>query len=93
MNKAICSLNFMYSMERFATATYKIQKGGFRNRIVVEKLTYAVDNERQHALKPFESASLNQHCQKYSLGYRLCGSIPFAETNKRFIFLVRGIRF
>ena len=50
MNKAICSLNFMYSMEKFATAIYKIQKGGFKNRAIFEKLTYAVDNERQHAL-------------------------------------------
>ena len=51
MNKAICSLNFMYSMERFATAIYRVQKGGFKNRAIFEKLTYAVDNEQQHALK------------------------------------------
>jgi demethoxyubiquinone hydroxylase (CLK1/Coq7/Cat5 family) len=51
MNKAICSLNFMYSMERFATAIYRVQKGGFKNKTIFEKLTYAVDNERQHALK------------------------------------------
>jgi demethoxyubiquinone hydroxylase (CLK1/Coq7/Cat5 family) len=50
MNKEICSLNFMYSMERFATAIYRVQKGGFKNRVIFEKLTYAVDNE-QHALK------------------------------------------
>ncbi len=51
MNKAICSLNFMYSMERFATAIYRAQKGGFKNKAIFEKLTYAVDNEQQHALK------------------------------------------
>jgi demethoxyubiquinone hydroxylase (CLK1/Coq7/Cat5 family) len=51
MNKAICSLNFMYSMERFATAIYRVQKGGFKNKAIFEKLTYAVDNEQQHALK------------------------------------------
>jgi len=50
MNKAICSLNFMYSMERFATAIYQVQKGGFKNQAIFEKLTYAVDNEQQHAL-------------------------------------------
>src|SRR4030042_3149481 len=50
MNKAICSLNFMYSMERFATAIYRVQKGGFENKAIFEKLTYAVDNEQQHAL-------------------------------------------
>ena len=50
MNKALCSLNFMYSMERFATAIYRVQKGGFKNKVIVEKLTYAVDNEKQHAL-------------------------------------------
>ena len=51
MNKAICSLNFMYNMERFATAIYRVQKGGFKNKAIFEKLTYAVDNEQQHALK------------------------------------------
>ena len=50
MNKAIYSLNFMYSMERFATAIYRVQKGGFKNKAILEKLTYAVDNEQQHAL-------------------------------------------
>lgn len=51
MNKAMCSLNFMYSMERFATAIYRVQKGGFNNKTIFEKLSYAVDNEHQHALK------------------------------------------
>ena len=51
MNKTICSLKFMYSMERFATAIYQVQKGGFKNKAIFEKLSYAVDNERQHALK------------------------------------------
>ena len=51
MNKAICSLNFMYSMERFATAIYRVQKGGFKDKTILEKLTNAVDNEQQHALK------------------------------------------
>ena len=51
MNKAICSLNFMYSMERFATAIYRVQKSSFKNQAILEKLTYAVDNEQQHALK------------------------------------------
>ncbi len=49
MNKTIWSLNFMYSMEKFATTIYRVQKGGFRNTIY-EKLLHAVDNERQHAL-------------------------------------------
>lgn len=51
MNKAICSLNFMYGMERFAKAIYRVQKGSFKNKAIFEKLTYAVDNEQQHALK------------------------------------------
>ena len=51
MKKAIFSLNFMYSMERFATAIYRVQKGGFKNKAIFEKLTYAVDNEQHHALK------------------------------------------
>ncbi len=41
----------MYSMEKLATAIYRVQKGGFKNRAIFEKLTYAVDNEQQHALK------------------------------------------
>jgi len=50
MNKEMCSLNFMYGMERFATAIYQIQKGSFKNQTVAEKLVYAVENEQQHAL-------------------------------------------
>jgi demethoxyubiquinone hydroxylase (CLK1/Coq7/Cat5 family) len=38
-------------MEKFATAIYRVQKGGFKNKAIFEKLTYAVDNEQQHALK------------------------------------------
>jgi demethoxyubiquinone hydroxylase (CLK1/Coq7/Cat5 family) len=38
-------------MERFATAIYRVQKGGFKNEAIFEKLTYAIDNEQQHALK------------------------------------------
>jgi len=38
-------------MERFATAIYRVQKGGFKNKAIFEKLTYAVDNEQQHALR------------------------------------------
>ena len=49
MNKAICSLNFVYSMERFATAIYRVQRGGFKQKVVSERMDYAVDNERQHA--------------------------------------------
>jgi hypothetical protein len=40
MNKAICSPNFMYSMERFATAIYRVQKGGPKNRAIFDKLNY-----------------------------------------------------
>jgi demethoxyubiquinone hydroxylase (CLK1/Coq7/Cat5 family) len=76
MNKAICSLNFMYSMERFATAIYKIQKGGFRNRIVVEKLTYAVDNERQHALNlRSRIIELNSTPTRFAFLFQMMGSL------------------
>ena len=50
MNKAMYALNFMYSMERFATAIYRVQKGGFNNQAIFEELSYAVDDEQQHAL-------------------------------------------
>ncbi len=76
MNKAICSLNFMYSMERFATAIYKIQKGGFRNRIVVEKLTYAVDNERQHVLNlRGRIIELNSTPTRFAFLFQMMGSL------------------
>jgi demethoxyubiquinone hydroxylase (CLK1/Coq7/Cat5 family) len=76
MNKAICSLNFMYRMERFATAIYKIQKGGFRNRIVVEKLTYAVDNERQHALNlRSRIIELNSAPTRFAFLFQMMGSL------------------
>ena len=51
MNKAICSLNFMYSMERFATSIYRFQKSVFKEAAINEKMIYAVDNESQHASK------------------------------------------
>lgn len=51
MNKAILSLNFMYSMERFATAIYRVQKGGFKEAFISQKMSFAVNNEWQHASK------------------------------------------
>jgi demethoxyubiquinone hydroxylase (CLK1/Coq7/Cat5 family) len=51
LKKAICSLNFMYSMERFATAVYRVQKSGFTNKAILEKMVYAEENERQHSQK------------------------------------------
>ena len=45
----MCALNFMCSMERFATEIYRRQRGGFRQKALAEKLAYAVENESQHA--------------------------------------------
>lgn len=42
-------MQFMYSMERFATAVYKVQKGSFHNQDILEKMAYAVENEQEHA--------------------------------------------
>ena len=76
MNKAICSLNFMYSMERFATAIYQIQKGSFNNKSVTEKLTYAVDNERQHALKlSTRITELNNTPSRLAYLFQIAGSL------------------
>ena len=36
-------------MERFATAIYRVQKGNFREKVIDEKITYAIDNEHEHA--------------------------------------------
>jgi len=49
MRKAICSLNFMYSMERFATEIYHTQRSAFSETAIAEKMTHATENERQHA--------------------------------------------
>ena len=49
MRKTICSLNFMYSMERFATEMYRTQSSAFRNTGIAEKLRHATVNEQQHA--------------------------------------------
>ncbi len=39
----------MYSMERFATAVYIVQKSSFKDQGIVEKMTFAVENEQEHA--------------------------------------------
>jgi bacterioferritin len=50
MNKAILSLNFMYAMERFATANYRIQQNGFQEDVINRRMIQAVENENQHAM-------------------------------------------
>lgn len=76
MNKAICSLNFMYCMERFATAIYRIQRGGFKEAIIAEKLTYATDNERQHALKlKNRIIELNRNPTRLAFLFQIAGSV------------------
>jgi demethoxyubiquinone hydroxylase (CLK1/Coq7/Cat5 family) len=49
MRKAICSLNFMYSMERFATEIYHTQSSAFTETDNAEKMRHATGNEQQHA--------------------------------------------
>lgn len=49
MSKSTWSLQFMYSMERFATSVYIAQKDGFHNREILEKMAFAVKNEQEHA--------------------------------------------
>ena len=49
MNKVIGSLNAMYNIERAATAIYKAQLGTFKQKEAVEKFTFAVANEQEHA--------------------------------------------
>jgi bacterioferritin (cytochrome b1) len=49
VRKTICSLNFMYSMERFATEIYLTQWRAFSEVGIAEKLKHATENERQHA--------------------------------------------
>ncbi|MEO0247959.1 MAG: ferritin-like domain-containing protein [candidate division WOR-3 bacterium] len=76
MNKVECSLNFMYSMERFATAVYRAQKGGFKNKAILEKLKYAIDNERQHATNLRDGIiELGHTPTKLSLLFSMVGSL------------------
>ena len=76
MNKAMLSLNFMYSMERFATAIYRVQKGGFKEAIISQKMNYAVDNEWQHAsnLKK-RIIELNKTPSGLSILFQMAGSV------------------
>lgn len=76
MNKAICSLNFMYSMERFATAIYRIQVGGFKENVITEKITYAIDNERQHALNLRNRIiELNNTPSRFAFLFQIMGTL------------------
>ena len=47
--KVISSLNAMYNIERAATAIYKAQLGAFKQKEAVEKFSFAVANEQEHA--------------------------------------------
>ena len=49
MSRVISSLNAMYNIERAATTIYKAQLGAFKQKEAVEKLTFAVENEQEHA--------------------------------------------
>jgi bacterioferritin (cytochrome b1) len=49
VRKAICSLNFMYSIERLAKEIYPTQFSAFSNTGIAEKLKHATVNEQQHA--------------------------------------------
>ena len=49
MRKAICSLNFMYSMERFATEIYRTQYMAFGEVGIADKMKHATEYERLHA--------------------------------------------
>jgi demethoxyubiquinone hydroxylase (CLK1/Coq7/Cat5 family) len=76
MNKAMCSLNFMYSMERFATAIYRFQKRVFKETAINEKMIYAVDNESQHASNLRKQIiKLNQKPFKLAFLFQTAGTI------------------
>jgi len=76
MNKIICSLNFMYSMERFATAIYRVQRGSFKEAKINEKMNYAVDNEWHHAsnLKN-RIIELNNTPSSFSFLFKIVGTL------------------
>jgi demethoxyubiquinone hydroxylase (CLK1/Coq7/Cat5 family) len=76
MDKAIISLNFMYSMERFATAVYRGQRGGFKEAFISEKMGFAVDNEWSHAtnLKK-QIIDLKKRPTGFSVLFQVAGSV------------------
>jgi len=51
MNKVFVSLNFMHCMERFATRIYLTQRGAFKDNQIIQALTDASTNEREHVQK------------------------------------------
>jgi len=76
MDKAICALKFMYSMERFATAIYRAQSGAFRNTTIAEKMAYAVENERQHALDiAGRLIKLNSSPSSFGFLFQMAGTV------------------
>jgi demethoxyubiquinone hydroxylase (CLK1/Coq7/Cat5 family) len=63
-------------MERFATAIYRIQRGGFEETMITEKLTYAIDNERQHALNLRNRIiELNNTPSRFAFLFQIVGSL------------------
>jgi|WetSurMetagenome_2_1015567.scaffolds.fasta_scaffold198315_2 demethoxyubiquinone hydroxylase (CLK1/Coq7/Cat5 family) len=76
MSKSTWSLQFMYSMERFATAVYQAQKGGFHTKEILEKITYAVENEQEHA-NSLKARLIDLKKRPFTLAFlfRLAGSI------------------
>lgn len=76
MDKTICALKFMYNMERFATAIYRAQSGAFRNTTIAEKMAYAVENERQHALDLEDRLiKLNSSPSSFAFLFQMVGTV------------------
>jgi len=76
MNKAICSLNFMYCMERFATQIYRTQAAAFKSDSIAEQLLAASENERGHVFKlQAQIKALNGRVYPFGLLFQFMGII------------------
>jgi len=81
MRKAIWSLNFMYSMERFATEIYHSQRGAFGETGIAEKMKHAQENEQQHVEKlKKQIVDLKNTPTKLSILFRLAGKFAGYAT-------------
>jgi len=74
MRRAICSLNFMYSMERFATEIYRTQRSAFTETGIAEKMKHATENEQQHAESLRDRiVDLKETPSRFSILFRIAG--------------------
>ena len=74
MGKELLTLNFMYCMERFATQIYRTQQKAFHDKLIVQQLIDASENERGHVQKLRANIKkLNGKVYPFGLLFQLMG--------------------